>query len=269
MKCGRRSKSSGVDLNTGMTFSFLPLFLLTVLLTADIEAAELYKWVDEAGQVHYTDDPGRIPPEKRKKTETITTKEKTPAGKTAAVQPSNADTEGKVQAGPPLPARGKSGSIPPPYRSSYGPDYPNLIALGEILPDADFTGLDGSRHSVRGLRGKIAFLNFWATWCGACRGEMPSMQSLYARLGGMGDFAMLAVTDEAPDDVRAFLKNQPYSFPVAIAAPKLIAPVFAASFIPTTYILDREGRVLYCDVGGMKWNDPRMVDWLRHLVETR
>lgn len=255
--------------NSGGKFSFLPLFLLSVLLTADIADADLYKWVDEAGQIHWTDDPGLIPVEKRKKAQTITTKESAPAGNVPANQSSSDSAVKGAQTNPPMPAGGKSGSIPPPYPSTKGPKYPNLIADGEMLPDADFTGFDGSRHSVKGLRGKIAMLNFWATWCGPCRNEMPSMQRLFAELGGKRDFAMLAVSDEPADKVKAFWAQQQYRFPVALAVPKLMAQRFGASHIPTTYILDREGRVLYCNVGGIEWDEPRMTAWLRQLVENR
>ncbi|MBI5638350.1 MAG: redoxin family protein [Nitrospinae bacterium] len=242
----------------------MPLFPLAVLLTATIAAADLYKWVDDAGQTHYTDDPGRIPAEKRKKTKTITTKDSPPAA-----QSSNAGTERETQADPPLSAGGKNGSIPPPYQSTKGPKYPNLIADGEILPDADFTGLDGVRHSVRSLRGKIVLLNFWATWCGPCRNEMPSMQRLFAELGGKRDFSMLAVSEEAADKVKAFWGQQQYRFPVALAGAKQSSTRFGASSIPTTYILNRDGRVLFCQVGGIEWDEPRMAAWLRQLVETR
>lgn len=269
MKCWRRSKNSRVEPNPIAKSLFLPLFLPVVLLTATIAAADLYKWTDEAGQTHWTDDPGRIPVEKRKKTQTITTKESAPSEKMPANQSSDTDTEKATQASPPLPAGGKTGSIPPPYPSTKGPKYPNLIADGEMLPEADFTGLNGGRHSVRGLRGKIALLNFWATWCGPCRNEMPSMQRLFAELGGKKDFAMLAVSEEPADKVKAFWGQQQYRFPVALAAPKLMAQRFGASHIPTTYILDRDGRVLYCNVGGIEWDDPRITAWLRQLVETR
>lgn len=269
MKCWRCLGNSRVELNPGGKFSILPLFLLMVPLMADMAAADLYKWVDEAGQIHYTDDPGLIPVEKRKKTETITTKERAPAGKMPANQSSSTDAERAAQTGSPLPAEGKNGSITPPRQSTKGPKYPNLVADGEILPDADFTGLDGARHSVRGLRGKIALLNFWATWCGPCRNEMPSMQRLFAELGGKKDFAMLAVSEEAADKVKAFWGQQQYRFPVALAGVKQASTRFGASSIPTTYILDRDGRVLFCQVGGIEWDEPRMATWLRQLVETR
>ena len=247
----------------------MPLFPLVVLLTADMAAAELYKWADEAGQIHYTDDPGLIPVEKRKKTETIATKKNAVAEKIPADRSSDTDIKKELKVSPQVPAGVKSVSIPPPYLSTRGPQYPNLIADGEILPDADFTGLDGSRHSVRGLRGKIALLNFWATWCGPCRNEMPSMQRLFTELSGKKDFSLLAVSSEPADKVNAFLGQQQYRFPVALAAPKLTSALFGASSIPTTYILDREGRVLYCNVGGIEWDEPKMTAWLRQLVETR
>ncbi len=269
MKCSRRSKNSRFEPNPGVKFPFLPLFLLVVLLMAEPAAADLYKWTDEAGQTHWTDDPGLIPVEKRKKAQTITTKESAPSGNIPVDQPSNIDTEGAAPVIPQPPAGGKNSSIPAPYRSSKGPKYPNLIADGEILPDADFTGLDGVRHSLRGLRGKIVLLNFWATWCGPCRGEMPSMQRLFAELSGKKDFAMLAVSEEKADKVKAFWAQQQYRFPVALAEAKQPSARFGASSIPTTYILNRDGRVLLCQVGGIEWDEPRMSAWLRQLVETR
>ncbi len=268
MKCWRRSKNAKVKLFSSGKLLFLPFLLLTVALTAHIAAADFYKWVDEAGQTHYTDDPGQIPSGKRKKTETITTKENTPSAQTPANQSSHINTENPDQAGPPPPV-GKGGAMPPPYRSSERSKYPGLIADGEMLPDAYFTGLDGSRLSVRSLRGKIALLNFWATWCGPCRGEMPSMQRLFTQLGGKKGFAMLSVSEETADKVKAFFEKLQYGFPVALAEKKQTSTRFGASSIPTTYILDRDGRVLFCNVGGIEWDDPKIAEWLRQLVETQ
>lgn len=268
MKCWRLSRISEAKFYPVGPILFLTSLLLSIWLAAGVAVADLYKWVDKAGQTHYTDDPGLIPSEKRKKTETITTKENMPATQTPADQPSNTESEKPDQNNSPAPSE-KSGLALPPYPSSARSKYPNIVADGKILPDAYFTGLDGSRQSVRSVRGKIALINFWATWCGPCRNEMPSMQRLFVQLGGKKGFAMLAVSDEEGGKVKTFIEKQQYRFPVALAEKKLMAARFGATSIPTTYILDREGRVLFCQVGGIEWDDPKITTWLRQLVEAQ
>ena len=91
------------------------------------------------------------------------------------------------------------------------------IGVGSRAPDFALPTLDGGTVRLSDLRGKIVFVNFWATWCAPCKDEMPSMEKLYRRFQGR-EFAMLAVSiDEGGEDrVRQFVAEIPHTYPVLL-----------------------------------------------------
>jgi len=121
--------------------------------------------------------------------------------------------------------------------------------------DFELPLLSGGQVSLSGLRGKVVFLNFWATWCPPCRSEMPSLERLYRRYKDKG-LAFLAVDlGEDRDGVAAFVRQNAFSFPVAID-PGEAARDYGIRSIPTTFILDREGRAVALAIGGRNWDSP-------------
>ena len=121
---------------------------------------------------------------------------------------------------------------------------------------ADFTlrDLDGKLHKLSDYRGKVVFLNFWATWCPPCREEIPSMERLNEVLGGK-DFVMLAVnTDENVKDLEAFVKENPHSFTVLSDADGKIQELYHVDKFPETFVIDRKGRMVEHIVGARDWS---------------
>jgi thiol-disulfide isomerase/thioredoxin len=123
-------------------------------------------------------------------------------------------------------------------------------ALSVSLP-----ALDGAVHDLAQLRGKVVLLNFWATWCPPCRQEMPSMARLQGKLTGM-PFRILAV-DVAEDraDVEAFLKETRVNFPVLIDGDAATAKRWRVRVMPTSYLIDKQGRLRYVLTGGAEWDE--------------
>ncbi|MDH5680655.1 MAG: TlpA family protein disulfide reductase, partial [Spirochaetota bacterium] len=119
----------------------------------------------------------------------------------------------------------------------------------KLAPDFKMKDINGKPVSLKDYRGKLIFLNFWATWCPPCRREMPSMQSLNSKMKGK-NFVMLAVSDESMSTVQRYARAKSFNFPIligsAIAAYRLQA-------IPTTYIIDPQGYILGHAVGGRTW----------------
>ncbi|MEO1767880.1 TlpA family protein disulfide reductase [Thiobacter aerophilum] len=106
-----------------------------------------------------------------------------------------------------------------------------------------YTTLDGRSVSLEDLRGKVVLVNFWATWCPYCRHEMPAMERFYRDWRGRG-FEIIAFSlDEAPGAVRAFMRENGYSFPAAMADVAIQQAFGGVSRLPTSYILDRQGRL--------------------------
>ena len=102
----------------------------------------------------------------------------------------------------------------------------------------------GKEHDLAAYRGKLVLVNFWATWCGPCRTELPLFEKTIEKYKGNSDVAFIAVTtDEDRDLVAPFVKQSKYNLPVAFA--ENIDQFYAITAIPTTVVLDRKGRVSF------------------------
>lgn len=142
----------------------------------------------------------------------------------------------------------------------YRPDWLTLVLLGLIVyvwfrppawvsdenraaPEMKAVLLDGRQVSLEQLRGKVVLVNFWATWCPYCRHEMPDMERFYGDYRAQG-FEILALSqDDAPEPVRQFMAKDGYHFPAAMAQPEQAASLGGVSRLPTSFIIDRQGRV--------------------------
>lgn len=158
-----------------------------------------------------------------------------------------------------------------------------LLALGDVLDrggslflssrgtetvdlSAELFSLEGRPVAVDEYKGSVVFLNFWATWCGPCRMEMPSMANLYKHYSDKG-LVMLAVSDEEPETVRTFLERDPYPFPVLLDTERTLFSRFRVSALPTTMVIDREGKLVMEHTGGYQWDTPEVLEKFRGFLE--
>jgi thiol-disulfide isomerase/thioredoxin len=126
--------------------------------------------------------------------------------------------------------------------------------------------LDGANQALSALKGKVVFLNFWATWCGPCRAEMPSMEILYQRFKN-SNFVMLAVDiQETREEVVAFMREMGLSFPVGLDLNGRASSLYNISAIPTSYIIDRDGYIVAAVRGSMNWNTPEVFSAFEKLI---
>ena len=103
--------------------------------------------------------------------------------------------------------------------------------------------LDGQSIDLQSLRGKVLLVNYWATWCPYCRHEMPAMEKFYQDYKARG-FEILAVSiDDDPAKVAVFMRKEGYHFPVAMSAPALNSVIGKVSTVPTSFLIDKQGRV--------------------------
>jgi len=165
-----------------------------------------------------------------------------------------------------------------PAAPKAGPERPwyaaRLEALGFTVfkaplvgEDFALTGLKGSSTRLSALKGKFVLLNFWATWCPPCRAEMPSIEALWRKTKGK-PFAIVAVSSgERPEDVRSFIKKNGYSYPVYLDASGSIGSYFGARSIPTTYLIDKEGRAIAGVLGGLEYDSPEALALFAELAE--
>ena len=148
-----------------------------------------------------------------------------------------------------------------------------LSSLGFQTPTADLPAVDFSLKDLSGqdqnlgsYAGKVIFLNFWATWCGPCRAEIPSMEELYLELGNEG-FVIIAVnSQEAGEQVAGFVENIGMSFPVLLDTDGRVGAAYSVRAIPTTYIVDPRGYILGRMVGTRDWFTSEIISLVRDLL---
>lgn len=123
---------------------------------------------------------------------------------------------------------------------------------GADTVDFALTDQHGTQHSISDYRGKVIFLNFWATWCSPCRMEMPDIQELYQEYEGMGEEAEVVFLSVATpgiggegtrEEVIRFMEENGYTYPVLMDETGEVSAMFGISAYPTTYMIDREGKV--------------------------
>lgn len=157
-------------------------------------------------------------------------------------------------------------------RSGYVPAGP-----GEPAPAFTLDRLEGGRASLAEYRGRVVMLNLWATWCAPCLQEMPSMQRVYERYRDQG-LEILAVALDVqpgmrqPDGsvegvVSAFVERLGLTFPVLLDPRGATERLYAVDALPTTFLIDRDGRIRVREVGGRFWDREPHVDMIRALLE--
>ena len=119
--------------------------------------------------------------------------------------------------------------------------------------------LDGTDFTLSQQKGKVVFLNFWATWCPPCRDEMPSMEALYQRFKDSGLEIIAVNLRESNSEVEAFMNQYNLTFPAALDSRGTVGAIYNVRAIPTTYIIDKRGLIVGQLVGSIDWNTPRVI----------
>jgi thiol-disulfide isomerase/thioredoxin len=127
--------------------------------------------------------------------------------------------------------------------------------------------MNGKSISISDFKGKIVFLNFWTTWCPSCEIEMPSMEKLHQKLKNR-DFAMVTVNlRESASKVKAFFKKFKLTFIALLDSTGLVGASFGIRSIPTTYILDKTGRIIGRVHGPREWNSKAVMALFENLMD--
>ena len=125
-----------------------------------------------------------------------------------------------------------------------------LIHEGDTAPDFSVEMMDGSKVTLSELRGKVVLLSFWATWCPPCRQEMAHLQKGVIDHFAGKDLVVLPVSrGEKRETVEAFLKKMGYTFPVALDGDQSAYKKYASNYIPRSFVINKEGKVVYVAVG--------------------
>ena len=117
------------------------------------------------------------------------------------------------------------------------------------------------------FKGKAVFINFWASWCPPCIAELPNIQRLCDMMKGNDDIAFLMISTEDAKNIRAFMDQRRYDFPVYVAKNELLN-AFGVTAYPATFVLNRSGGILFKHMGAAKWDDPAFMAYLRNLARS-
>ena len=144
-----------------------------------------------------------------------------------------------------------------------------VVHVGDEAPNFMLRDLEGNVISLSQLKGKVVLLNFWATWCGPCRVEMPAMEQLYRTLP-RGQFEILAVSTD-PQGVavtRPFQKQMGFTFPILHDSEYRVGLAYGARTIPITFMVDRQGVVRQKIFGARDWDSPEARSLIHALMKS-
>ncbi len=129
-----------------------------------------------------------------------------------------------------------------------------------VAPDFSLKDLDGDMQSLSDFKGKVVIVNFWATWCPPCRAEMPSMQRAWNVIRNK-DVVMLAVHVGGNEDkIWSFVGDYELDFTVLIDPKSKVADAWPMEGLPSTFVVDPEGRIVYRAIGAREWDDPKILE---------
>jgi len=127
--------------------------------------------------------------------------------------------------------------------------------------------LNGEIVSMASLKGKVVFMNFWATWCPPCIAEMPNIQALYAKVQSDQIAFVMISLDKDPAKAQKFIHKKGFTFPV-YQLNGALPSVYAGGVIPTTFVLSPEGRIVARKEGMADYNNQEFRDFLLKLAQT-
>ncbi|MDP7664861.1 MAG: TlpA disulfide reductase family protein [Nitrospinota bacterium] len=130
--------------------------------------------------------------------------------------------------------------------------------------------LDGQNRSLSQDKGNIILMNFWATWCPPCIREMPAMQRAYDKFKDRG-FQIIAISVDLgnSDAVRKFTESLKLNFQVLLDPENRVKQAYRVRALPTTYLIDRAGRVVAYGMGAREWDSEAAFDLIAHLLKEK
>jgi peroxiredoxin len=133
-------------------------------------------------------------------------------------------------------------------------------------PTFSLSDLTGKKVQLKDYRGRLVFLNFFATWCGPCREEMPGMDRLFRAYQDKG-LAMLAINmEESARTVRPFVQELKLSFSALLDTKGSVSHEYGIRALPVSFLIGREGNILWRAMGGREWDTPEMRKYFGQMV---
>jgi thiol-disulfide isomerase/thioredoxin len=140
-------------------------------------------------------------------------------------------------------------------------------ASTSLAPSFTLPSRAGDSVSLDKLKGQVVMINFWASWCGPCRQEMPLLDQMYKRYSPLG-FTLLGVNVEANSkDAEKLLANLPVSFPVLFDKENKVSKLYDVNAMPSTVFIDRKGNVRYLHRGYKAGDESEYLNQIRALLK--
>jgi len=142
----------------------------------------------------------------------------------------------------------------------------NVALAGQAAPTLSVKGLDNTDINISDFKGKVLYVDFWATWCPPCRKSFPWMEEMQQRYNGLG-FEVLAISlDNKRSVIDRFLKSVPTSFIIAHDAKGKSAQVFEVKGMPSSYLIDRKGNIRLSHMGFNDKDKDRLEAEIKALI---
>jgi len=143
-----------------------------------------------------------------------------------------------------------------------------LFALEDSLAAPDFELLDqhGQTHTLADYKDQVLIVNFWATWCPPCIHEMPALQNLRTTLHERGLEVLGINMGEAQAQVDTFTNQVAVDFPLLLDENMVATMAWQVQNLPTTFVVNRDGTIIYAEVGDKPWDDPVIMQQIEALL---
>ncbi len=147
---------------------------------------------------------------------------------------------------------------------------PTGVEVGKPAPDFRLRNLRGGETALSSFRGRVVLINFWATWCGPCRAEMPSMEALYGSYK-RADFEILALSIDTIDSVKvaSFIEAFGFRFPILLDNYLAVNQLYQVRVVPASFLVDRKGVLREQILGARDWTDPDLRMVIDKLISER
>ena len=135
-----------------------------------------------------------------------------------------------------------------------------------MAPDFKLDDIDGEPFELKQTRGKWVFLHFWASWCGPCRKEMPTIEKLLGKIKSDKFKVVMVNTAEDDDTIFTFLGTIGIETTSLMDADGVVTDKYKPRGLPTTFLIDPTGHVRYQAIGGREWDKPEYIKFINELV---
>jgi peroxiredoxin/outer membrane lipoprotein-sorting protein len=154
---------------------------------------------------------------------------------------------------------------PPADAKEYKPQQNERNMEGQPAPEFSLQSLDGKIYNLSDLKGKVVLIDFWATWCGPCREELPSIEKLHKEFSDKG-LVVLGINDEDKEKVQQFVNQQKLTFPTLLDSGGAVARTYKVNAIPRVILIDKDGKIVKDITGYYPENEKILRELITKLL---